>query len=130
MGEKKTDLDSPRENGFAQLLFAFDHNRHIFVGDRGDFQAELRCRGSNLAHQLVVREDAEAVQLRVVLHALAALLQPVGRSEIHGFGEVVALIEPAVVSPRKGHHELARVLVDTINRNASVHQRVRIHYCH
>lgn len=77
-----------------------------------------------------MREDAESPQVRVVQDALAAHLQPIGRSKIDGFGKVIALVETGVVRPREGDDELAGMLVCAEDRHASAHKDVRVHYGH
>ena len=70
-----------------------EHLGHVAAGGGGRVQAEVDAARGDLADQLVVREDAEAVQQRVVLHALAAHLQPVGRRKVDRLGKVVALVD-------------------------------------
>lgn len=40
---------------------------------------------------------------------------PIGRTEIDGFGEIVALIESGVISSRKRYDEFAGALIDRVN---------------
>ena len=113
---------------FAQFLFSVHHLDYVVVRDGGDLEAQLGGRRSYLADEFVVRENAESVQLRVMLNTFAPLLQPVGRSKVDGFGEVVALVEARVIGARERDDKFTRVLVQTVNWNSSVHQRIGIHY--
>ena len=79
-------------------------------------QRQLVGLGRHLADEFVVAEDAVASHQRVMLHAFPPHLQPVGRSEVDGLGEVVSVIEAGVVGSREGYHELARVLVASEKR--------------
>lgn len=47
---------------------------------------------------------------------------PVSSAEVHGLGEVVALVKPRVIGPRERHHKLASTLIGPVYLNANQKQ--------
>ena len=47
---------------------------------------------------------------------------PVSSAEVHGLGEVVALVKPRVIGPRECHHKLASTLIGPVHLNANQKQ--------
>lgn len=101
--------------GLSQPGLLLHRLAHFLEDGGGQLHVQTFRVGRHLAEQLLVGEDAVAVEAPVVGHALAAHGQPVGRAEVHRLGEVVALVEAAVVGPREGHHELPRALVGSVH---------------
>ena len=65
----------------------------------------------HLADELIMAKHTEPPHHGVVLHTAPAQLEPVGRGEVDGLRQVVAVVEAGVVAAGEGDDELAGVLV-------------------